>query len=173
MGVKDKTFSFDIPFINNNKIDILFKTFSNVNDDTVWTTKISEQYEVQFSSEQFLKSNTQLNYLLLQTRNLTRSFSNLIFQFGVFRNALPEATNVDVRERWTESYVKWSPQGSYFATFHSKGIALWGGPGFQKIARLAHPGVQFIDFSPCEKYIVTFSPNIDPRYNFIPYLLVS
>jgi len=82
---------------------------------------------------------------------------------GVFRNALPEAANVDVRERWTESYVKWSPQGSYFATFHSKGIALWGGPGFQKIARLAHPGVQFIDFSPCEKYIVTFSPNIDPR----------
>ena len=74
---------------------------------------------------------------------------------------------MDVRERWTESYTKWSPQGSYFATFHSKGIALWGGPGFQKISRLAHPGVQFIDFSPCEKYIVTFSPNIDPRYKLI------
>ena len=91
----------------------------------------------------------------------------MIFQVGVFRNALPEAANVDVRERWTESYTKWSPQGSYFATFHSKGIALWGGPGFQKISRLAHPGVQFIDFSPCEKYIVTFSPNIDPRYKLI------
>ena len=86
---------------------------------------------------------------------------------------MPEAGNVDVRERWTESYVKWSPQGSYFATFHSKGIALWGGPGFQKIARLAHPGVQFVDFSPCEKYIVTFSPNIDPRYTFTLYLLLS
>lgn len=82
---------------------------------------------------------------------------------GVFRNALPDALKEDERERWTESYVKWSPQGSYMTTFHSKGIALWGGPGFQKIARLAHPGVQFIDFSPCEKYIVTFSPNIDPR----------
>ena len=85
------------------------------------------------------------------------------FQVGVFRNALPDALKEDERERWTESYVKWSPQGSYMTTFHSKGIALWGGPGFQKIARLAHPGVQFIDFSPCEKYIVTFSPNIDPR----------
>ena len=83
---------------------------------------------------------------------------------GVFRNALPEAESEEVRDRWTESYIRWSPQGSYLATFHSKGIALWGGPKFQKIARFSHPGVQYIDFSPCERYIITYSPNVDPRF---------
>lgn len=57
---------------------------------------------------------------------------------------------------------RWSPQGSYLATVHGRGIAIWGGPQFQKVARFNHPGVQFIDFSPCEKYLVTFSPNV-PR----------
>ena len=45
------------------------------------------------------------------------------------------------------------------ATVHGRGIALWGGPKFGKISRVLHPGVQYIDFSPGEKYLVTFSPN--------------
>ena len=60
--------------------------------------------------------------------------------------------------RWTDSYVKWSPMGSYLATFHPRGIAVWGGQDFNQIAKFEHPGVQFIDFSPCENYMVTFSP---------------
>lgn len=54
-------------------------------------------------------------------------------------------------QRWTETYTRWSPKGSYLATFHSKGIALWGGEKFKQIQRFAHPGVQLIDFSPCER----------------------
>ena len=38
-------------------------------------------------------------------------------------------------------YVKWSPQGSMLATFHNKGIALWGDSDFNKQGRLAHNGV--------------------------------
>ena len=56
-----------------------------------------------------------------------------------------------VLQRWTETYVRWSPQGSYLATFHQKGIALWGGEKFSQIQRFSHPGVQLIDFSPCER----------------------
>ena len=52
---------------------------------------------------------------------------------------------------------------SYLATFHSKGIALWGGEDFRKVSKFSHTGVQFIDFSPSEKYLVTFSPVVDPR----------
>jgi translation initiation factor 3 subunit B len=44
---------------------------------------------------------------------------------------------------------------------------LWGGPNFNKLARFRHPGVKLIDFSPCEKYLVTASPqfqeNDDPK----------
>lgn len=56
---------------------------------------------------------------------------------------------------WTESYTHWSPKGTYLATFHSRGILIWGGPDFQEIARFEHAGVSAIDFSPCENFIVT------------------
>ncbi len=56
---------------------------------------------------------------------------------------------------WTELYTQWSPRGSYLATFHVQGIVLWAGDDFQKIGRFAHPNVKNIDFSPCEKYLVT------------------
>ena len=31
------------------------------------------------------------------------------------------------------------------------------------MARFSHPGGQFFDFSPCENYLVTFSPNAQSR----------
>lgn len=62
------------------------------------------------------------------------------------------------RTRWTESYVQWSPLGTYLATFHMQGIALWGGPTWERIMRYPHPGVRLVDFSPNEKYMVTWSP---------------
>lgn len=48
-------------------------------------------------------------------------------------------------------HVQWSPLGTYLATMHSKGVALWGGPGFEQLMRFTHWDVQFIEFSPCEK----------------------
>ncbi|KAI9347339.1 eukaryotic translation initiation factor eIF2A-domain-containing protein [Obelidium mucronatum] len=64
---------------------------------------------------------------------------------------------VHTRKNWSDMYVSWSPKGSYLATFHKPGIALWGGPEFEKIVRFAHPNVKLIDFSPDEKYITTWS----------------
>ncbi|XP_067938024.1 eukaryotic translation initiation factor 3 subunit B-like [Watersipora subatra] len=77
---------------------------------------------------------------------------------SVMLNSAPELTTVEERKHWTETYVRWSPLGSYLCTFHSKGIALWGGEHFKQIQRFSHTGVQLVDFSPCERYIVTFSP---------------
>jgi len=68
------------------------------------------------------------------------------------------------RQHWSDMYVAWSPLGSYLATFHKQGIALWGGASWGKIARFAHPNVKLIDFSPRENYLVTWShePFITP-----------
>ena len=30
---------------------------------------------------------------------------------------------------------------------------------FHKVQKFNHPGVQYVDFSPCERYIVTFAPH--------------
>ncbi|KAL1507263.1 hypothetical protein AB1Y20_008112 [Prymnesium parvum] len=65
------------------------------------------------------------------------------------------------KTNWSDAYVSWSPHGKYLATFHRLGIVLWGGPSWKKLLKLNHGGVKLIDFSPCEKFIVTWSPETD------------
>ncbi|KAF4348034.1 hypothetical protein CsatB_006468 [Cannabis sativa] len=62
------------------------------------------------------------------------------------------------RAYWTESFVQWSPLGTYLATVHRQGAAVWGGAStFNRLMRYAHPQVGLIDFSPGENYLVTYS----------------
>ncbi|WOH14507.1 hypothetical protein DCAR_0934026 [Daucus carota subsp. sativus] len=69
-----------------------------------------------------------------------------------------KADPVYKRNFWTESYVQWSPLGTYLATVHRQGAAVWGGAStFNRLMRYAHPQVKLIDFSPGEKYLVTYS----------------
>jgi len=72
----------------------------------------------------------------------------------------PQKSEPDVvhkRTFWTESYVQWSPKGRYLATVHRQGVALWGGKSWMRLHRFSHPMVRFIDFSPDERYLVTYS----------------
>jgi len=148
----------------NYKLDRHHNFTVNLFSDFEKYENISEEWEPP-KEEEYINQGNRKSYLLDESAHDQYA---VVFnggeKVGVFRNALPEAKSEEVRERWTESYVKWSSQGSYLATCHSRGIAIWGGPGFQKVARFNHPGVQFIDFSPCEKYLVTFSPHVDPRF---------
>ena len=43
------------------------------------------------------------------------------------------------------------------ATVHKQGIALWGGKSWNKIARFPHPNAAFLDFSPNDQYLTTYS----------------
>ncbi|KAF9929867.1 Translation initiation factor 3 subunit b [Linnemannia zychae] len=72
------------------------------------------------------------------------------------------------KSHWTESHVQWSPTGSYLATFHSQGIALWGGESWKKVGRFVHPSVKLADFSPNERFLVTWSnePIVVPLRNY-------
>ena len=67
---------------------------------------------------------------------------------------------------WCDSYVYWSPQGTYLATFHKQGVKLWGSDNFDAQGRFAHEGVEMIDFSPCERYFISYryaqAANYDP-----------
>lgn len=58
---------------------------------------------------------------------------------------------------WCDWRVHWSPQGSYLATFHQPGIALWAGPEFEKKVRLPHHNVREIDFSPNEEFVLMWN----------------
>ncbi|XP_054160454.1 eukaryotic translation initiation factor 3 subunit B-like [Oppia nitens] len=79
---------------------------------------------------------------------------------AVFLNSTPEPSLLKERKLWTEQNIQWSPLGTYMATFHKRGIALWGGEDFTQLARFAHDSVNLIDFSPCEKYITTLSQQL-------------
>nr|XP_003226093.1 PREDICTED: eukaryotic translation initiation factor 3 subunit B [Anolis carolinensis] len=92
---------------------------------------------------------------------------SVIFESGdrttIYWNDVKDPVTIEERTRWTETYVRWSPKGTYLATFHQRGIALWGGEKFKQIQKFGHQGVQLIDFSPCERYLVTFSPLMDTQ----------
>ncbi|KAF1996071.1 eukaryotic translation initiation factor 3 [Amniculicola lignicola CBS 123094] len=77
---------------------------------------------------------------------------------GVFWNEREEPPESVVdRENWTESFVQWSPQGTYLISMHAQGVQLWGGKAWSRQKRFAHPGVNLVDFSPSEKYFTTWS----------------
>ena len=56
---------------------------------------------------------------------------------------------------WTESFVQWSPLGTYLATVHRQGAAVWGGAStFNRLMRYAHPQVSsFCSFIFIKKYV--------------------
>ncbi|KNC50002.1 eukaryotic translation initiation factor 3 subunit B [Thecamonas trahens ATCC 50062] len=80
-----------------------------------------------------------------------------------------EPETIDVRTNWSETYLTWSPLGSYLATFHSDGevpvgVALWGGSDMKRIRRFPHRGVKLVQFSPQENYLITWSSlPVDPQ----------
>ncbi len=77
---------------------------------------------------------------------------------GVFWNEREDPPEMIVdRQHWTESFVQWSPLGTYLTSMHAQGVQLWGGKSWGRQKRFAHPGVNLVDFSPTEKYITTWS----------------
>ena len=77
---------------------------------------------------------------------------------GVFWNNEKDAPeNIVDRHLWTESFVQWSPLGTYLVSVHQQGVQLWGGQSWARQRRFAHPFVNMLDFSPNERYIVTWS----------------
>lgn len=57
----------------------------------------------------------------------------------------------------TERYVAWSGSGVYLASMNAYGVVLWAGTTFQEVKRFPHSQVSHIEFSPCDRYLLTFS----------------
>jgi translation initiation factor 3 subunit B len=77
---------------------------------------------------------------------------------GVYwNNEKDQPETIVDRPFWTETFVQWSPLGTYLTSIHAQGVQLWGGPSWSRQARFAHPFVNLVAFSPHEKYMVTWS----------------
>jgi len=148
---------------NNYKLDKTHTFAVNLFSDLEKYESIPSEWEV--PQEQEYKDQGNLKWWLLDPEAADQ-FSVIHAggeQVTIYSNAIPDSIEIQSRDRWTETYCKWSPLGTYLATFHGRGIALWGGEDFHQVSKFSHQGVQFIEFSPCEKYLVTFSPTTDPK----------
>ena len=70
------------------------------------------------------------------------------------------------RPYWSDGPMSWSPQGTYAATLHPQGAALWvsrEGATFERVVRFSCPGVQKADFSPGEELLTLYSVQERPN----------
>jgi translation initiation factor 3 subunit B len=58
--------------------------------------------------------------------------------------------------KWCDLNVIFSPSGSYLATLHNPGIALWCGKNFSNKVRFEHTHVAGAIFSPNEEFLITW-----------------
>lgn len=76
---------------------------------------------------------------------------------------------------WTESFVQWSPLGTYLATVHRQGAQVWGGATtFDRLTRYAHPQVTFWLWLTANKRLPSIfrSDSSDCRLNWLTSLPV-
>jgi len=78
----------------------------------------------------------------------------------LWNSAHPE---LDVgRSKWTITGGRhdFSPHGTYLVSYHQLGLMLWGGIDWNKQLTLKHAGICSAQFSPNERYVITFSENL-------------
>ena len=65
-------------------------------------------------------------------------------------------------KKWCDLNVVFSPSGTFLATLHSPGIALWSAKSFSQKVRFEHTHVAGAIFSPNEEYLLTYRHPISP-----------
>lgn len=153
---------------NNKRMDAQHTLLVNHFDDFEKYSKISEEYTPPKKSDYASKVN--LNSWLLDEQGrdmfvLRAGNETEIYYNDPFRKMQDYGRELkyggerekSMDKNWTDSYVAWSPKGSYLLTFHQQGCAIWGEQTFEKLGRFPHPNVSNIEFSPNEKYLLTFN----------------
>jgi translation initiation factor 3 subunit B len=128
-----------------------FDKYENISDE--WKKPEPQQYKDAGNLWNYLLEPDAFDQYLIVKLGVTKVNSGLMASndVQVWLNSAPEPTEVLIRQGGTDTVAKWSPLGTYMASFHSKGVAVWGGEKFDKINRFAHINAEFIDFSPNER----------------------
>lgn len=130
--------------------------------DTLEEKKVEDHPEYDFASKQTSRD----LYHWLSDKRVRDQF---VVRFGMETQiqwadtvALPQLAYGGEREKerdlnWCEMHVKWSPFGTYLLTQHFMGVALWGGPRFEKVLRIPCQDVKRVQFSPNETFLMTWN----------------
>jgi len=152
--------------LNNLKLDKQHTLLFNLFSDFEKLENLKEEYEEPKDIELPKIEN------MRQWLEDPRAVDQYVIRFGdrteIYWNEQKGAQKAELeygRDNWTESWVAWSPLGTYLTTIHRQGVALWGGPSWSRIVRFQHPAVEVVEFSPQENYLVTFSPQFVEKDN--------
>lgn len=149
--------------LNGYQLDKAHKFAATLYDECDRLAKVPDEY-AEPEERQYTPGENLLDWL-----SDKRGRDQFVARYGdeteVCWNDAPKQQEESVYKRsfWTEAFVEWSPRGGMMATVHRQGVALWGGQSFGRLMRVGHPGVQRLLFSPCERYMLTFSEFPDNR----------
>lgn len=141
----DKSHTFSVNLFTD------FQKYENISAE--WEPPVPQPYEAPNDLYGYLNEPDAFDQYCVAAENGPNAV-----QVQFWQNTLPDPTELETRERFTETFIKWSPLGTYLVTFHKLGVGLWGAGKFDRIKKFPHAGTQFVDFSPCEHYLVTYGP---------------
>lgn len=72
--------------------------------------------------------------------------------------------NVVSLEGAADKPVQWSPKGTYMITIKADQVVFLGGESMVPIITLPQSKVTHVKMSPCESYVLTFSPLADVAF---------
>lgn len=140
----DKTHTFVVTLFKD------FEKYKAMDDLENWEPPKHRPYKDRGNLRSWLLNTDSFDQFVLQSESGDK--------VAVYWNSVGQPTVLSEKLHWSDTFIRWSPYGTYLATVHKQGIALWGGEKFEQIVRFTHVGAQYFDFSPCEKFIVTYAP---------------
>ncbi|XP_064870430.1 eukaryotic translation initiation factor 3 subunit B-like [Oncorhynchus nerka] len=92
---------------------------------------------------------------------------SVIYESGertaIFNNDAKDPIVSEERARWTETYVRWSPKGTYLATVSTSEALHCGAERSSSRSNVSATRSVSDRLLPCERYVVTFSPLMDTK----------
>jgi translation initiation factor 3 subunit B len=83
------------------------------------------------------------------------------------------SSNVKFFENISDKQVVWSPKGTYLVTIKAEKVVFLGGRELIPIISIPQAKCSHVMMSPCERYVLTYSPMGDVAYSVWDFQLVT
>jgi len=138
-------------------------TLDNIKEpDANWEKPKPKEYVDVGDLWWYVKNPKCIDQFAIQVRNRQEDTVSLEIYWA---NNEKDPSSIEAKSQWSEGIFKWSPYGTYLATVHKQGVLLWAGEKFERCQRVHHESADFIEFSPKESYIVTYSSQVGNHEN--------
>lgn len=84
-----------------------------------------------------------------------------------------DENTVTVLEQATDRAATWSPKGTYLIIIKADKVVFYGGGNMRIIITLKISKVHHVSMSPCERYVLTYSPMGDTAFTFWNFQLAE